>query len=128
MNPLALELAVAILQPIVMSGASVAAAWFVKRLADEAKKRTGIEVEARHREALHSALETALNVGLQRLAQRGKEAYGSRAFLTDGLDYVHRSVPDAVQHFGVSDRMLGQMLTAKLAATRRIEPAGKGGS
>jgi hypothetical protein len=128
MNPLAVELAVGLLQPLVTMGASVVAAWFVKRLADAAQQRTGIEVEAKHREALHSALETALNVGLQKLSQRGRAAYGASAFLGDSLDYVHRSVPDAVRHFGVSDRMLGQMLQAKLTAARRGEAGTATGS
>jgi hypothetical protein len=56
--------------------------------AAKARARWGIEIEARHREALHSALMTGARHALaSRLA--------GQAAVEATLDYVHASVPDA---------------------------------
>jgi hypothetical protein len=118
-NPANVEVILAVLgivQSLVVIAVPIIATWLGNRIADGVERRTGIEVEAKHRQALHSALETAINLGLNKVQQRGRAAYGGGALLQDSLEYIHRSTPDAIAHFGVSDRMLAQMLQSKLSA------------
>lgn len=62
----------------------------ISRAATVAKSRWGIEIEARHREALHSALmsgvQAALGAGLT-----------GRAVITAATQYAAESVPDAIR-------------------------------
>ena len=59
-------------------------------LAAQAKARWGLEIEARHREALHSALMTGVKHALSEGVQ------GRTAIAEAAVDYVHTSVPDAL--------------------------------
>jgi len=65
-------------------------------------RRWGLEIEARHREALHSALMTgvkhALFEGLQ----------GRTAIAKATVDYVHTSVPDALAALKPQPDQLGE--------------------
>jgi lysylphosphatidylglycerol synthetase-like protein (DUF2156 family) len=66
------------------------------------RRWTGIEIEARHREALQSALTNAAMVA----AERGAAA---------GAAYVERSVPDALKHFKLDQAGIQRLLEPKLA-------------
>jgi len=59
-------------------------------LAAQVKARWGLEIEARHREALHSALMTGVMHALSEGVQ------GRAAIAKATVDYVHTSVPDAL--------------------------------
>lgn len=89
---------------------AAALAWLVKRFRDW----TGMEIEARHREALQSALENAARLAIDK-AVPGDAASVSKAILTHGVGYVERSVPDAVRHFDLSPDRIGELLRPKLA-------------
>lgn len=54
------------------------------------KAWTGIEIEAKHRQALQSALANAARIAV---------ASGGRVGLEKAVDYVLTSVPDALAHF-----------------------------
>lgn len=113
-----MELAIALLQPVVMTGASVVAAWFVKRIADNVERRTGVEVDKRHQESLHRALESAIMLGVNKVGGQARArflpAHEQAVIVREGLDYLHESVPGAIQHFNVGDRFLEKMLSGKL--------------
>ncbi|MDO6587316.1 hypothetical protein Q4543_17530 [Salipiger sp. 1_MG-2023] len=70
------------------------------------KAKTGIEIEARHRDALHAAILSGVNVALS-------EGLEPSELLERGVAYAKRSVPDAIQHFAPSDDMLRDMVKAK---------------
>lgn len=98
-----LDTLVGVVRPIgiEMIGLVVAASltWAAKRFRDW----TGIEIEARHREALQSALTNAAVLA----AARGS---------TVAVGYVLASVPDAVRHFRLDEGKLLDLLAPKLRA------------
>lgn len=98
----------AALQPIIelVVAAAVTAflGWIYKRL-DE---WFGVQVEAKHRDALHSALTTAANLMLSQVAQVGK------AKMQVGVQQVWFGAADAIRHFGLDNAKLEAMLQAKI--------------
>ena len=72
-----------------------------------AKERWGIEIEARHREALHSALMTGITAALTR-------GLGTQAAIAAALDYAGRSVPDAIAALSPDAETLRALAEAKL--------------
>lgn len=82
---------------------------------------TGISIEARHREALHSAIMTGVNAGLGKVADLigGKAIDVRSTALAEALRYVGASVPDAIRYFGLSQDRLADMISAKLAQIER---------
>lgn len=73
----------------------------------QARTRWGIEIEARHREALHSAMMTGAQLALD-----GDLSGDAAKRLV--LDYVRASVPDAIRWLAASDGILMRMAEAKL--------------
>lgn len=84
---------------------------------------TGYQIEARHREALQSALENGVRFALQRLLASHPNANpldlvreDREAVLSAAESYVRKSVPDALGHFGLDRRTqtLRDLITTKL--------------
>ena len=69
---------------------------------------TGIEIEARHREALHSALMTGARAAIHR------GLTGTHAVLL-ATGYAESSVPDAIARLRPSESVLTNLARAKLA-------------
>jgi len=99
--------------------AGMAAGAVVGWIALAANRFLGISLEARHREALHSALAAgaslALSMVAQMVAQGMKPAEARDAALLAGVDYVRRSVPDALKTLKPTDNLLFDMVRAKQA-------------
>lgn len=70
-------------------------------------KRTGIEIEARHRDALHSALMSGARLAAAR-ELTGKAAIGLI------IDYVRQSVPEALSKLTPPQAVLADLAEAKL--------------
>ena len=81
-------------------------------LAALARARWGIEIEARHREALHSALMTGVRHALARGLQE-REAVAEAT-----VDYVRTSVPDALSALRPGPQQLIEM--AEATVERRL--------
>ena len=79
----------AALAPHLLELIAVVATAIIGWLAAQAKARWGLEIEARHREALHSALMTGVKHALSEGVQ------GRTAIAKSAVDYVYTSVPDA---------------------------------
>ncbi len=62
---------------------------------------TGIQIEAKHREALHTAIETGVLAAIEKGPNWGKEQ-----IIKAAVDHVRRSVPDAVKVLKPSDPVL----------------------
>lgn len=64
-------------------------------LAPHAKRWLDLEIEARHRAALHSAIMSGLRAAL---ARNGMSLQGvaPEALVSEAVDYAERSVPDAI--------------------------------
>jgi hypothetical protein len=89
----------------------------------------GISIEARDREALHSAIMTGVNGALGKISGLigGRAVDVHSTVLAEALRYVLASVPDAVRRFGLGEDRLREMIAAKLAQIERdnlgFEPA-----
>jgi hypothetical protein len=71
------------------------------------RRWTGIQIEERHRQALHSAVRTAV-VALTDRGLAGND-------LIEGVkDYLHQSVPDALAYLVPGDGVLSTLIKSKL--------------
>lgn len=83
------------------------------------KAKTGIDIEARHREALQSALMNGILFALQRAGWVAGDKI-TPAIMTTARSYVESSVPDALKQFGIDPitdtgkAVLDRLLTPKL--------------
>lgn len=105
------------LQPVIvevlLTLALAGIGWLMRFLPE----RMRIEIEAKHRAALHSALETGVNYALDAVEAtlRANPAIAvGDATVGRVLDYVERSVPDAIRKLGPSRNILQDMARAKL--------------
>ena len=83
--------------------------WLMRRLPE----RMRIDIEARHREALHSALNTGVGLLID-TAQKHPAVIGPDMAAGAIVDYVRRSVPGAIRKLGPSQAQLEDMARAKL--------------
>jgi len=86
------------------------------------KQKFNIDIEAKHREALHSAAMTGVSMGMRKYAQARAAAASSsvvnsrvpdrKAMIEDtALEWVQRSVPDALKAFGIGPgNLIGMLL------------------
>lgn len=96
----------AVLPPLLdIAGIAVAAALI--RVSLIAKQRWGIEVEARHREALHSALMSGVRAALA-------GGLTGQAVVDAAIQHAARSVPDAIGRLGPTAAVLTSIAEAKL--------------
>ncbi|WP_339113250.1 hypothetical protein [Thioclava sp. GXIMD2076] len=101
--------------PYIMQLIALIVTGIVAWVAAEAKKRFGVEIEAKHREALHSALMTGAQLALARLGPMASQ----EALSQITLDYAKRSAPDAIDSFSLSEEFLREMAGAKLFSSAR---------
>lgn len=73
-----------------------------------ARRKWGLDIEARHRDALHSALMTGARLALSR------GLFGDAA-ATLAQDYAKTSVPDAMRHLHPAAEVLQSLARAKIA-------------
>jgi len=84
-------------------------AWLMRKLPE----RWRLDIEARHREALHKALDTGIGLVIDTMQKHPTIAAPDMAIGTV-LDYVERSVPDALRRLAPSRAHLEDMARAKL--------------
>lgn len=96
--------------PLLLQLIAVVVGLVLARVAAVAKDRWGIEIEARHREALHSAIMTGAAAALAR-GLRGEAAVQS------AIDHaLGRGSPDAIDYFGLAADDLKVLAQSKLQA------------
>jgi hypothetical protein len=100
------------LAPHLLELISALATAIIGWLAAQAKARWGLEIEARHREALHSALMTGVKHALSEGVQ------GRTAITRAAVDYVRTSVPDALAALKPQPDQLTDMAEATLEGWR----------
>ncbi|MCW5722852.1 MAG: hypothetical protein KIS86_17100 [Devosia sp.] len=87
--------------------------------ANELHKRTGIDIEARHRDALQSALLNGVRFALQKAGWLPNTPLPAD-LIAKASSYVGSSVPDALQHFNIDpasrtgQAMLERLITPHL--------------
>lgn len=92
--------------PVVSFVIAALIGWIAKRFRDW----TGVEIEARHRDAFQTSLENAARLAIMR---HGPIAPGQQipaALINESLNYVKTGAPDAVRHFGVRDETIIERL------------------
>jgi hypothetical protein len=105
---------------------STAATIFIGIASTAFSRFTGITVEAKHREALHSAIMTGIGYAKSGLTPGGTAQSGP-AIVDQVKEYVVKSVPDALEHFGLrKGAMLHDMIASKIEElAERIAPLGR---
>jgi hypothetical protein len=93
--------------PLILQGISAVLGLLLIQGAGIAKDRWGIEIEARHREALHSALMSGIRAALERGDDR-------TAAITSAISHATQSVPDAISALNPSAEVLQSIAEAKL--------------
>jgi hypothetical protein len=79
-------------------------------------KWTGIQIEARHREALHSAAMTGVAAAFNKIGQKADTiTLDVRSIVVkEGVDWVMKSVPDALGYFNLSPQALATLIESKI--------------
>ncbi|WOI34186.1 hypothetical protein R1T40_05495 [Tritonibacter scottomollicae] len=98
------------LLPVALSGLSVLLTALIGSAAHTAKQRWGLDIEARHREALHSALMSGIRAGVERGPNEAAEV-----LIREAVEHAKRSVPDAILRLGPDDSVLSNLARSKLA-------------
>lgn len=105
--PLFLAQFYAAVLPLLLTAIAAFLARVLTSAAQVAKDRWGIEIEARHREALHSALMSGVTAALSR-GLKGQDA------IEAAVVYAQESVPDALARLRPDGDLLVSLATAKL--------------
>lgn len=95
------------LLPIALQTISALLGLLLIRATNVARARWGIEIEARHREALHSAIMSGIRAAL------GSGVSGADA-IEAAVTYATKSVPDAISALGPAPDVLKAIAAAKL--------------
>lgn len=82
------------------------------------RQKFGIDIDAKHRDALQAALLNAAGLIISRVGgtTRAFNLPASSPELKRGVEYVLSSVPDALKHFGITPETASHLLTEKLEA------------
>lgn len=102
-----------IIQPIIVDYAAwvilALVGWFMRRLPEQWR----INIEAKHREALHSALNTGVGLVIDSLQKSNAVAIPELA-VNKVLSYVRNSVPDAIRKLAPTQEQLEMMARSKI--------------
>lgn len=105
------------LQAVIISVIGALLAFLLNRAVGAFAAYTGIQIEAKHRDALHQAIMTAVESGLK----HGPDV-GIDYLKANTLDYLQRSVPDALTALtpgdGVLDRLIERYAKEAIAKLR----------
>ena len=102
----------AIIAQVVLPIAGTVTTALIGWAAAQARARWGIEIEARQREALHSALMTGAQLALSRLGPQASQT----ALTTAAVEYAERSVPGAMTGLRPTADILHDLALAKVVA------------
>lgn len=90
------------------------------------KQKTGIEIEASHRDAIARALQnqagSLIADGFAKVDKFGKVTVSSQA-LAQSVNDLMKSVPDAVKHFGVTPDKVAQRIVDTIPQLASAPPA-----
>ncbi len=85
---------------------------------DTFQKLSGVQIDAEHREALHSAIDTGLKLAFAHGApalEATLAGHLAAGRLGEVSSWVEKSVPGAIAHLGVSREILDGLTTARLS-------------
>ena len=99
-----LNSALEMFQPQIMEIVAVLLSMVLLFLSNLARVWLGVQIEARHREALHSALLTGVKAALDQGPSAGRDAIVRQA-----IDYARTSVPQAIKKLGPDNFILRKL-------------------
>lgn len=96
-------------------------------LANAVKAKLGIDIEARHREALQAALTNAAGLVINRAGSTvgALDLPATHPKIAEGVDYVVKAAPDALKYFGITPEAARAILAEKLEAKIGLLTASK---
>jgi hypothetical protein len=108
MSTVVAPLAVTVLSGVASAFLAVSFGWL--------RRKWGIDIEANHREALHSAIVTGINLGVAKTGQLGSvpKMQVGNPLTRIALEYALRAVPDAIKAFNLTPEKVEQMILAKI--------------
>lgn len=92
------------LQPVILEAVSVIVGAAILWVANLFRLKTGLEIEARHRAALHSAIMSGVRAAMKDGVPAGRDA-----LIDSAVAYVRESVPDAMRRLGPKESVLRQL-------------------
>ena len=102
--------------PYLFTTISAAVVAVLTWLAELFRRSTGIQIEAKHREALHSAAMTGVAAGFNKIGEAADALTinAKSAIVAQGVDWVLKSVPDAMAYFNLTPQSLATLVESKL--------------
>ena len=87
-----------------------------------------IDVDEGHRKSLQDALNNASNLLVGKVIPDGKTVRieVGNASVANAIEYVIKSAPDALAHFGIDRKMIFEKLEPKILGMLNADPAAKG--
>lgn len=103
-------------QPYLLAVLGPVVAMIVGVLAELARRKFNLDIEASHRDALQTAITNGAGLALNRLGNtlQGKTIGVGNAAVAAGVNYVLKGAPDALRKFGLSEADVARMIEAKL--------------
>lgn len=97
---------------------SIIVGWVVAKIG----KLTGLQIEAKHRDALQMALQNSANFSINALgAKVGTIDFKVKhELVAAALTYVQKSSPDAIAYFGLTPERLRDLIVAKLPQEYKV--------
>ena len=116
-------------KPYIVEVLQIVVAAIVALLAELARRKFNLSIEAEHREVLQQALTNGAGLVLNQLGNslEGKTVDLHSAAVAKAVDYVARSAPDAMKKFGLAPEDLREKIVAKVpqvanTTTPPVEP------
>lgn len=102
-------------RPWLVEMAGALAALVVAWIANVLRQRLNLDIEARHREALQTALTNAVGLAIVKVDTMagGAKLDLRNAVLAEAVSYVLKGAPDALRYFGVTPERVREMVLAK---------------
>jgi len=110
--------------PYIVSGLGAIVTALIAWAAAAIQRWTGVRIDAAHREALHSAAMTGINLALSRLgASAGALTIDTKSpVIAETVKWMEKSVPGALAHFKMTPDKLGEFVEGKLSAVIAATP------
>ncbi|MFH5773619.1 hypothetical protein ACHFJ0_05155 [Paracoccus sp. NGMCC 1.201697] len=104
------------LTPVILEVTATVATVAITAASGYAMRKWGIEIQEKHRNALHSALMSGIEAALGR-------GFTGDAAVADAIEHARRSVPDALKNLKPAADVLTNLAKAKLEQATKV-PAG----
>lgn len=113
-----------IIEPYLVSGLGAAITALIAWAAALVQKWMGLKIDQAHRDALHSAAMTGVNMALSRLGTTANSLTidTKSAVIAQAIAWIEKSVPGAMAHFKLTPDKLGAIVEAKIGALVAATP------